>query len=759
MERTILPYGGLPAHPSDRAPAPASSPTLSVHAGHPAGFGHSPGHPQGQGKGAGDYLRALRRRFWLLTLVTGLMMTVGTVVVLKQKPVYRASAQIEVMPPQFDSILASLLADEEINLSAMRAEQYEANLLAKLRNPHLVRQALRNPRIGPPIKSEEDPAIELIKELKTNQLPRTSVYDIHLEGDDPYRVSTILNVWLEEYERAAESEITDKIDNSRIAAENNVKKMYDELDRISRDLEEMMAQSPNLSPDGTNHLHKQYESLGLMKLQKQNSIDQLQHQLFLARMFPKEQAPHLAVDQREMTELMEQRRALDLRIDQITRIVRNPRDPALTRIMNMRSDLDDQLMSLRDSTSRAAAPQGEPAEAYFSQYREVLNSELTRIAEAEQAVLRDIQRGAPNHNRFNTKLDERTRTAEAIASLQEKIDQFEVLSKTQNKPVEVVQLATASNKPVRPGYTILLVLVGLFSTGSGLGLVFLLEHLDHSVRAPEQLTTGLTLPLLGVVPHMKRTARLQRGGHLWTAGAPMSAEADAYRNLRASLVGLTCPRGKPAVTLLVTSSKAGEGKSTTALNLAATCARSGERTLLLEVDLRRPSLRPVFDEGEHDLGLVDVLRGEMPWQRTVVRTDVPNLDFLPSGDPSGVPVEVLGALEMKQLIAAVSGHYDRVILDGPAILGLADCRMLGRVVDAALLVVRAGANDLRPVVRARTMLEQSRAPIVGVVFNGLNEDVKNWSCVSAYLDDEAEAEARSLPERPRRPAGALAASD
>ena len=214
------------------------------------------------------------------------------------------------------------------------------------------------------------------------------------------------------------------------------------------------------------------------------------------------------------------------------------------------------------------------------------------------------------------------------------------------------------------------------------------------------------------------------------------AEADAYRNLRVSLMGVHAPDGGPAVTLLITSAKAGEGKSTTALNLAATCARSGERTLLMEVDLRRPSLRPVFDDDEHDLGLVDVLRGEMPWQRTLVPTDVPNLDFLPSGDAAGIPVEILGALEMKQLLEAVAGHYDRVILDGPAILGLADCRTLGKMVDAALLVVRAGAHDLRPVTRAKAMLEQSRAPIAGVVFNGLTEDVHNWSSSTPYLDPD-----------------------
>ena len=98
-----------------------------------------------------------------------------------------------------------------------------------------------------------------------------------------------------------------------------------------------------------------------------------------------------------------------------------------------------------------------------------------------------------------------------------------------------------------------------------------MEYLDHSVKVPEHLTFGLSLPLLGVVPRMRRTAQLDRGGHLWTPGAPDSVEADAYRNVRASLLGVSVKRG-PIVTLLVASAKAGEGKSTTALNLAATCA-------------------------------------------------------------------------------------------------------------------------------------------------------------------------------------------
>src|SRR6185437_9676641 len=192
------------------------------------------------------------------------------------------------------------------------------------------------------------------------------------------------------------------------------------------------------------------------------------------------------------------------------------------------------------------------------------------------------------------------------------------------------------------------------------------------------------------------------------------------------LVGAAERRG-PIVTLLITSAKAGEGKSTTALNLAATCARAGERTLLMDVDLRRPSLAEVFQEDEHHVGLVDVLRGDLPWQRTVVRTDIPNLDFLPTGDTREIPIEILGSLELRQLLLALSSHYDRVILDGPAILGLADCRMLGRVVDAALLVVRSGTHALLPLRRAKATLEQSKVLLAGVVFNGLSDDLKNWS--------------------------------
>jgi capsular exopolysaccharide synthesis family protein len=269
-------------------------------------------------------------------------------------------------------------------------------------------------------------------------------------------------------------------------------------------------------------------------------------------------------------------------------------------------------------------------------------------------------------------------------------------------------------------------LVGMLGLMLGVALVCLLESLDHKVKAPEHLVHGLTLPLLGVVPKMRRQARLIRGGHFWTAGSADAPEADAFRNVRASLLGAE-PAGKPFVTILVASTKPGEGKSTVALNLALTSALAGERTMLIDADLRHSSLAEVFG-ADNSLGLVDVLQGLLPFQRVALRTEIPNLSFLPCGDASAVPREVLASLELKQLLAALSGQYHRVIIDGSAVLGIADGRMLGQMTDATILVVRSGAYDLRPLRWAKEWLEQSKVKIAGVVFNGLTEGLANWSC-------------------------------
>jgi len=741
MDRMILPYDepqrtGVPAPSAGVALPQAAAPAVISPVPTPS-------------KAPADYVRALRRRFWLTVLVAGVLGTVGSILVLRQEPVYRASAQIEIRPPRFDEVLSNLLAEDSVKLNSVTDEQYEANWLAQLRNKALVDRVLFKPQVGPSSKPLEVEARELIENLRTHQLPRTTRFDVHLEGGNPDRIATILNLWLQEFRQQAADEIGDQIRNSRQRAESNRDDLERQLTEINDQIVSSLRDQPRLTPTGENLLQRQFESLEEMKSRTLASLKDLDRQRMMMKLFPNMRSDQgSARDRRLLYELQQREWQLEQVVMEVKRRTKKWRsDPAYKHYAAQLKDIQTQIQELQAALGQSETA-GDPAERLITQLRDNLRNDLTRVEEQRQDVLSELHVMAPEHYEFLMLLSEREQTAEAKAEMETKLASFNTLTETRNDPIEIKQAASVPTKPIGPNYKLHLVLVALLALGAGFGIVVLLEHIDHSVRAPEHLSTGLTLPLLGVIPRMKRAARLHRGGHLFTPNAPGSPEADAFRNLRASLLGARDPETHPAVTILITSAKAGEGKSTTALNLAATCARSGERTLLLDIDLRRPSLRPVFDDGEHDLGVVDVLRGELPWQRTVLRTDVPNLDFLPTGDPAGIPIEILGALELKQLLAAVSRHYDRVILDGPAILGLADCRVLGRVVDGSIFVVRAGAHDLRPLARAKAMLEQSKSHIIGAVFNGLNEDLENWSCAAVYHGDDRRDARPALSSEP-----------
>ena len=336
----------------------------------------------------------------------------------------------------------------------------------------------------------------------------------------------------------------------------------------------------------------------------------------------------------------------------------------------------------------------------------------------------------PQYNKYTILMQERENKSKQLTDLKEKLSAFGMLSVTQSKPVKIWTYATEPTAAQEPESRNVHHRLHPLQPRPRRG-PRLLPGAHRPFREGSRNTSpwGSGLPLFGVVPRMLRNARNHRGGHLWTPGTPDSIEADAYRNLRASLLGAT-PEKKPIVTLLVTSAKAGEGKSTHRAQ-PGRHLRQGRRADPAH-GRRPPSSQPPrrlrfrIKEGT---GLVDVLRGEIsPGSGPSCRPTCPTSTSCPPATPGTCRSKVLGSLELRQLLLSLSEHhYDRVILDGPAVLGLADCRMLGRIVDGALMVVRSGSQELRPLQRAKTMLEQSQVHDRGLVFNGLVEDLQNWS--------------------------------
>jgi capsular exopolysaccharide synthesis family protein len=705
----IQPYVPAPRPATVPLPPPAADPT--------------------QVKTLADYCRAVRRRVWLVVAVAVPLSVVVALIAMKQKSVYRAIADITIDPPQFDPMLSTLVAHQIGSRDPESVARYVPNKIAFLRSRALAEDVLSDPSLAQNAVPTEESVLELINNLQTRQVPNSNRFQVSLEGTDPGRTRRLLQGLLELFQRQAMSETEVKNDGSREGANASLNTLHKELERLDEKIEQILTNSKTIGPGGKSLAEESYLTHASILMHKRSRLGEVQQQALIAQMFPNLRNQAEPRYESRLAELEEVRVKYVDHLEDIRRRIRPEKfnsDPSVKHNAANLKRVIDSINRIR-SAAQAQAPAGasaDPYEALVGQLRDEIRSD----EEIARTLLRELQGSMTEHQRFLNHLEEREQKSAQIRTMQDKLQNFDILSRSQKNPVTIPALIPEPTVPVRPNRLLNIVVGVIVSMGLSIGLVCLLENLDHSVKVPEHLSLGLTLPLLGVIPRIRRTALLHRGGHLWTPATPGSVEADAYRNLRASLVG-TAARHGPIGTLLVTSAKAGEGKSTTALNLAATCARAGERTLLIDVDLRRPSLGGVFRVGTDatDVGLVDVLRGDLPWQRTVVRTDIPSLDFIPTGDTREIPIEILGTLEMRQLILAVAHHYDRVILDGPAILGLPDCRMLGPFVDSAILVVRSGSHELQPLKRAKAFLEQSNVVLAGVVFNGLWEGLESWS--------------------------------
>jgi len=247
------------------------------------------------------------------------------------------------------------------------------------------------------------------------------------------------------------------------------------------------------------------------------------------------------------------------------------------------------------------------------------------------------------------------------------------------------------------------------------GLLHLLQAFDDTVKCREdfdRLVRGL--PLLGVVPSIRGTKEGEF--HIEAlSGATGTPVVEAFRALRTTLQHNGA--GKPSKVLLVTSSAPREGKTTLSSNLAASFARGGSRTLLIDGDLRRPRVHRATD-GDNGIGLSSVLSGRATLAEAVApSTAEPNLFVLPSGPIPQDPAELLGSRRMEDLLAEARRTYDRVILDSPPVASVTDPCILARLADAVVLVIAHGRTSTQLIRRARESLEAVGVKPWGAVIN------------------------------------------
>ncbi|MBV9123237.1 MAG: polysaccharide biosynthesis tyrosine autokinase, partial [Planctomycetes bacterium] len=250
----------------------------------------------------------------------------------------------------------------------------------------------------------------------------------------------------------------------------------------------------------------------------------------------------------------------------------------------------------------------------------------------------------------------------------------------------------------------------------GLGICYLREWWDTGYRNSEEVSRHLGLPVLGHLPWLT-PSRKKNPTLLVMQQGPQSAEAEAFRTLRAGLLLCDAPPKKFAIT----SPEPGDGKTSVLANLAIAFAQSGLRTLVIDSDLRRPRLHEIFQLPPSG-GLSYLLEqndlAEECLKEEIFPTGIDNLEVLPCGAPALNPTELLSRGQLANILTWAEGYYDRVICDAPPILAVADCAILGRALDGAVLVVRSDKNDRTTTARACTTLRNLNCPVLGVIILG-----------------------------------------
>jgi succinoglycan biosynthesis transport protein ExoP len=302
------------------------------------------------------------------------------------------------------------------------------------------------------------------------------------------------------------------------------------------------------------------------------------------------------------------------------------------------------------------------------------------------------------------------------------------LTESQFYDVRVVEPAIASHSPVRPDIP-LYTLVGAFlGLNCGVGAAFMLEHLDRSIKTSEAVRELLSLPVLGSIPRLSSTALLNG---LVSATLPNAPSSEAFRTLRTNLRFASVD--EPIKTLLVTSPDSGTGKTTMVANLGVVCAQAGLRVVLLDADLRRPSLHKQFGL-ENGVGLTDLLVGDVQGVTDcMVPTRISGLSLVPSGAVPPNPSELLGSARMGIVLAEVQELADLVLLDSPPTLLVADAAVLARIVDRVLLVLRAGETRRDAARQALDNLAQVGGRVIGTVLNAIS--VRRGSAYYRYYSE------------------------
>ncbi len=682
--------------------------------------------PGGPGGGAvstlnvKDVLGILQRRMWLILILAILFTAAGVglyFLLLKQYPEYTSRGIVRVKMPSRTNILNPnnlLPRSDIIEIEAQGKATY-------LRNEAFLVQALERDAIKETkwFQNRQDDPEDRLEDLQDNfsaSPQRNSDYVlVSFSAFSPAEAQIILQEILLEFEKQMEDQAKGSLRNTlkqlrdeRSAQETQLTLLRDRQATLNRQGDVAgLEQSQMVISDEIRLLNQERLRLSYQQLALDQELLQLQQGMSPLITQAIEQDPLINNLRYRVANLQETRDRLLGRFGESHRDV----EEVAASIQSLQGQLDARKILLQDQAMGAQQQ---------SLQEQKLGLEKNIIQVVEQ-----LTAASTRQRDLDTKLREYQGIQDQIEFIRSRLDRYdEQISLTAvslNDPDLIpAEVVVRANKPLMISFPKLpMFLAGGIVLGLmvAVGLAFLLEFADDSIKSPGDVMRHLRTPNLGMIPLYEEddadTVEISR----ICALHPQSLFSESFRQMKTDIM-FSAPEGE-LKTLLVTSSSAGCGRTVTAVNLAITFAAEGKRVLLVDGNFRRPAIHRLFAAGSENLGLSNVLVGQATAEKTIHASDIPNLDVLGSGPLPPNPAHLLGSRQMREFMDQQRRQYDLVIIDGPPALVVNDARTLATLSDGTLVVVRAEKTSRGIVQRLLRELAIANVRILGVAVNAV----------------------------------------
>ncbi|MCI0493746.1 polysaccharide biosynthesis tyrosine autokinase [candidate division KSB1 bacterium] len=691
-----------------------------------------------------EYFQILRRRKWIVIIsMIGIIIPIATITQLTT-PVFEAEATIIYEEPQ-DTMFALDMGQPFYNKSAVinLTEQIKSRTLAEEVAKAIPPEIIEKFKFPDPLPANFSPVKFIASRLKRNvsvALVRGSdILKIKIQANDPIATSVVTNTYVDKLidlnlqkKREEIINIGDFIEKqlaifgNRVEVSDDSLKSYKERNKLvslSDASQEILSRITDAEVS-YNQVSAEREALE----RRMNYINKKREQL----------APFINVSPSSKAQQLK---------DELTRLEVQYSSARLQGGSSEKSDLtilEQKINQVKNELIQEllTTTQQENLIDPLSQVRSLLQESITLDVELETYKAREqgMKKIIDNYNqelrtipRQEFDLARLVRDKEIndkiYTMLLEKREEARITEAGKIGDIRIIDAAEIPRYPIKPNKQRNLILAILLGMAFGIGLAFFLESLDTSLKSQEDIEKFVNLPVLASIPGFSENGVLNKVGQkngsegsnyqkLLSHAMTKPHVYEAYRSLQLNL-SFASP-DKPVKSILVTSACAGEGKTLTAANMAQFFSQNGTRTLLIDCDLRRPTVHNTL-QIDQEPGLTNLLIDTtMSLGSSIQSYYNENLSILTSGTLPPNPSEILNSQKMKDVLTEAKAHYDLLILDAPPVIAVTDSIILGAEIDGICLVIRSGKTSQDAVIKAIKMIENSGIKIIGIILNDVN---------------------------------------